>query len=360
MALYKLSIFGFFIISYAFYYEKLDAIVWAFYFTLPITFVVLPLFYLYVDSITQIKPTNNKTIFIHFIPTLVISILLTPYLFLSIQEKIDFINYGFKNIDIPNIWTFIIWVFRIGVYIGLIGQMIIYPILFYRLIKRHHKNIKFFFSYTEIINLKWLNVFVGIFLAFFLLSFFTLFVGINNDIWIRIVINVVFALVNLYFGIKAILQTNIYNLLKNKIKITSDLDIKDNTESIEYEEIKKKYSSSPLTSEYKQELIIKLEEYLLSKPYHNSKVTIEDISDTLGTNTRYLSQIINEHYNVNFFTFINNYRIEDSKAILLSEKGRLYTIEAIANMVGFHSKSSFNTSFKRNTGYTPTDFRKNN
>lgn len=360
MAYYKLSIFLFFIISFAYYYEELTAISQVFYFTLPITFLVLPTFYLYIDSITQLKSSSKSKIFYHFIPSIVISLLLIPYLLMPYSEKIEFINYGFSHPDKAFNWVYILWTFRLGVYIGLIGQMIAYPILFYKLIKRHHKNIEFFFSYTEKINLKWLNVFISVFIAFFILSFFTLFVGINEDIGIRIVINVIFALVNLYFGIKAITQQNIYSLLKDKFKIASDLQIENSSEKIEYENIKKKYANSSLSPQFKDTIIEKLEEFLKTKPYYNSKITIEDFSDALDTNTRYLSQIINEHYKVNFFTFINNYRIEDSKKILLSESGNIYTIEAIANMVGFHSKSSFNVAFKKNTGYTPTDFRKIN
>ena len=50
----------------------------------------------------------------------------------------------------------------------------------------------------------------------------------------------------------------------------------------------------------------------------------------------------------------------EAQKLLLSKEGDIYTIEAIANKVGFHSKSSFNSSFKKITKITPSEFRRIN
>ena len=62
--------------------------------------------------------------------------------------------------------------------------------------------------------------------------------------------------------------------------------------------------------------------------------------------------------NQNFFDFINGYRIKEAKRLLVDPKGELLTILAIAEEVGFNSKSSFNTAFKKITGMTPTEYKK--
>jgi AraC-like DNA-binding protein len=62
----------------------------------------------------------------------------------------------------------------------------------------------------------------------------------------------------------------------------------------------------------------------------------------------------------NFVTFINSYRIEEAKIILLSNKHSNYTIEAISEIVGFNSKSAFNNAFKNRVGVTPSDYIKQN
>ena len=80
----------------------------------------------------------------------------------------------------------------------------------------------------------------------------------------------------------------------------------------------------------------------------------------LSVPQHHLSQILNEKLNQNFFDFVNNYRIQEAKKLLVSPDGGLLTILAIAEEVGFNSKSAFNNAFKKVTNTTPSEFRKNN
>ncbi len=93
------------------------------------------------------------------------------------------------------------------------------------------------------------------------------------------------------------------------------------------------------------------------KPYLKNTLNIHSLSQELNTNTKYLSYVINEEFDKNFNSFINHYRIEESKELLLDPDNHKYTIETIANMTGFKSKSSFNASFKKFTDTTPSKFR---
>lgn len=90
------------------------------------------------------------------------------------------------------------------------------------------------------------------------------------------------------------------------------------------------------------------------KPYLDHNLNIFTLSKRLNTNSKYLSQIINQEFNKSFVHFVNEYRIEEAKQILLVNNN--YTIEAQSQMVGFKSKSSFNIAFKRHTGLTPSLF----
>ncbi len=96
------------------------------------------------------------------------------------------------------------------------------------------------------------------------------------------------------------------------------------------------------------------------KLYLNTKLTLKECAKSIGTNEKYLSNYLNKNHKVNFNTFINNYRIEAAKDMLLSDDSDKYTIEAIAQMSGFNSKSSFNSVFKKHTGYTPSEYRNEN
>lgn len=107
--------------------------------------------------------------------------------------------------------------------------------------------------------------------------------------------------------------------------------------------------------EINEKLCCKME---VDKAFKNSKLSLKLLANEIGTNEKYLSQVINKKYNVNFSNFINNYRIEHAKILLLQESHSNYTIEAIGNLAGFNSKSAFNATFKKHTGITPTDYKK--
>ncbi len=94
------------------------------------------------------------------------------------------------------------------------------------------------------------------------------------------------------------------------------------------------------------------------EPYLDPALTIQDLANQLNMDVRELSPLINHHLHQNFYDFINNYRLNKACEILKNPNERNLTILEILYRVGYNSKSSFNTSFKKQTGLTPTDFRK--
>lgn len=74
---------------------------------------------------------------------------------------------------------------------------------------------------------------------------------------------------------------------------------------------------------------------------------------------RELSVLINQNLNQHFYDFINSYRIENAMQILKDTSKNKVTILEILYEIGFNTKSSFNTAFKKHTGNTPTEFRNN-
>jgi len=94
------------------------------------------------------------------------------------------------------------------------------------------------------------------------------------------------------------------------------------------------------------------------KPFLNPSLTIQDVSRDIQIPTRELSLLINHTLQQHFFDFINAYRIENAMTILDDTAMNKVTILEILYQVGFNSKSSFNTAFKKHTGLTPTEYRK--
>jgi len=84
-------------------------------------------------------------------------------------------------------------------------------------------------------------------------------------------------------------------------------------------------------------------------------ITLDRLAEALHVMPRDLSMLINRHFGVNYYEFINRYRIEEAKRLLTESKG--VTITDIYLTVGFNSKSVFYTFFKKLEGVTPTKYR---
>ncbi len=117
--------------------------------------------------------------------------------------------------------------------------------------------------------------------------------------------------------------------------------------------------SSEINAE-KNAAIESLKDFMLkNEPYLDSSLTIQNLAEQVKMPVKDLSVLINLFMNKHFFDFINEYRIEKAKEILRDPSQKDLTILEVLYEVGFNSKSSFSTSFKKYTGTTPTDFRKN-
>ncbi len=105
-------------------------------------------------------------------------------------------------------------------------------------------------------------------------------------------------------------------------------------------------------------LIELLEKYMLEQhPYRDPNLNIAQLSEAIHISKRKLSELINTHYQQNFVNFINSYRIEEAKHRLLHPEDEKETILEVMYAVGFNSKSSFNTIFKKKTGMTPSQYK---
>lgn len=111
-----------------------------------------------------------------------------------------------------------------------------------------------------------------------------------------------------------------------------------------------------LVSDIKKSLIDLMEQ---KQFYKNRKLSIHNIAEELDVPKQYVSEVLSVHLNTNFQDFINHYRIEAFVNCLEQEQYEHYTLIAIANEVGFNSKTTFNTTFKRIKNLTPVEYKKN-
>ncbi len=122
---------------------------------------------------------------------------------------------------------------------------------------------------------------------------------------------------------------------------------------------KRKYKGSYLNpqeaKEYLQKMLYLVE---VEKVFSDADISLHSLAEKLATSPRNLSQIINEQLGKNFYEFINEYRVNEAKKILVSPRSGQLSVLEIGHRVGFNSKSAFNRAFKQFTHMTPTQFKK--
>ena len=117
--------------------------------------------------------------------------------------------------------------------------------------------------------------------------------------------------------------------------------------------------SNEINSEVVKMILDKLEEFEKNKGFLDKSITSKSLAELFETNTKYISNIINDYKKFTVNNYINNLRIDYAILILQKDnKKRKYNIEALANEFGFNSSKSFNVAFYNKTGISPSFFIK--
>lgn len=118
-----------------------------------------------------------------------------------------------------------------------------------------------------------------------------------------------------------------------------------------------KYKTSPLTAEqmdaYQDELLALMKR---AQPHLEATLKISDLAARLDIPSHHLSQVLNEGMNTSYSDFVNTYRVEAAKRRLKDKQYSHYSILAIGLECGFTNKTTFNRTFKKMTGMTPSAF----
>lgn len=119
-----------------------------------------------------------------------------------------------------------------------------------------------------------------------------------------------------------------------------------------------RYSKSSLSTERKEYLVSKVEACFNNGDEHlKIGYSLSSLAKEVGVSPHHLSESINEGFGKSFFDLLAEYRVEAACHLLADEEGKKLKIEEVAERVGYSSKSSFNTQFKKLTGKTPSEYR---
>lgn len=98
---------------------------------------------------------------------------------------------------------------------------------------------------------------------------------------------------------------------------------------------------------------------LIQQKYKDKNFSAKQLAEMLGTNTRYISAVVNVRFHMNYTSFVNKFRIEEAMGLLVDKRYKDLTIEDISDMVGFSNRQSFYASFYKINGITPRQYRLN-
>lgn len=129
--------------------------------------------------------------------------------------------------------------------------------------------------------------------------------------------------------------------------------------SLSFDKLFFKYEKSGLTESLSRELMQNLVRLFdEEKIYKESDINLEKLANRLNTTRHNASQVINEHFEMNFHELVNKYRITEAKQILDTDNQRNLNIIDVAYEVGYNNKVTFNKAFKKDTQVTPSEYQR--
>ncbi|MBQ4804853.1 tetratricopeptide repeat protein [Aquimarina sp. MMG015] len=175
----------------------------------------------------------------------------------------------------------------------------------------------------------------------------------NNTINFLITLSIILVLIAIYGFRKSYL---------NKIRFQKLLKEQKQPKTDQSELINEDLSKRPdidIPTDVIEAILKKLHDFEDKKQFAKKHYTLNSLAKELQTNSAYLSKIINVYKNVNFANYLNNLRIDFAVDQLSTNKSlRSYTIQAIAEEVGFKNAQSFSSAFHKKTGIYPSYFIK--
>ena len=319
--------------------------------TFPLLFLIGPLYLLYTRLIVQRDIKFRWHYLLHLAPAIACFLYLLPHYLADAELKAAYLK------EFPPWKTPII---PLGVYILLATQQIqticylLFSLRDLRIVGRQVRNYVSdhltiaHFDRLQFLTFGFIVYTMSYLIVFLLLVFFGSYGVLIDRIWLLL--------------LAAFIQAISYVALQ-KPEFFSVIDANLGQETnIHPETVKNgtapKYRKSALSSEQAHRYLEQLSTFMTEKkPYLEPDLKLADLAAEIDIPANHLSQVINQECGQKFFDFVNAYRVELAQSLLKDPAYEHYTILAIAFEAGFNNKASFNRSFKKITGMTPSAFR---
>ena len=160
-----------------------------------------------------------------------------------------------------------------------------------------------------------------------------------------------------WIGFKGLFR---FRIMEDRIVLRANIKKSIHTANNESILDEKEIENDKIHSKKQQELFTKIDTLVRDKKlFLDPNLSLENLSDSLGISAGYLSFLINNYSSSNFSDYINQFRINQAKQLILDLDYQNYKIVSIGLESGFNSKSTFYKSFKKFTGISPAEFKNN-
>lgn len=340
--IFWLLFLGLYIGVYAFYSHEL----FTYFHLLSISLLSLlmlfgPFLYYYILTLVSDKRQVQKKDLLHLIPFVLFNLYILMASFSpGLSEKLNIEKIAPEN-NPPLLFLFFLIMTAIS------GT--VYFLLTINLFKKLDIQIFNHFSNATDIDLHWIRMLVLIFGVVW-----TALISVTVIHHVFQMFSMVFCTDGLFLSLSVFVLLIGYFGLKQKIIYgTEDVTVPDDSTKVQA-----KYSGSSLSDPEAKQLAEQLKKHLeSSKSYLNPDLTLSQLATETGMSSHLLSQVINEQFKLNFFDFINQYRVEEFKTRMVDPNNTHFSLLGIALECGFNSKSAFNRIFKKVTGLTPTQYK---
>lgn len=325
---------GFF--SYRYFDISLDFDI----FRMTTSILIMPFFYLYVKSVCFSDFRLSGKHLVHAITFFASNLLFAPRVYLGTEiEKNQFLAHFEKTTEVR--------IFHVLSEV----QYIFYIVLIFILLNKYKKIYLENYTNSQNSSYKWLFQMTVFFLVAHCIFIFKSLLKYTDyqelfD-WTNVIIGIVAMIISCWFVLKALNNPELFKGVDSEMVLVN--------EAVHPKINIAKSEKTVLINSQIESLRKYVSEHEL---YLNPSLTIQEVSQNVGIPVRDLSLLINQQMNQHFFDFINEFRIEKAMQILKDESKTKLTVLEILYEVGFNSKSSFNTAFKKHTNMTPTEFRK--
>ena len=335
LGIFLLAFTGILLNNLVFWNQQFDRFPQLIFSTISIRYLLAPLFFIYCH--TFIKTSIGAKYLMHFLPFVLVTLLFTPVLFISGQEKLNLLNSAGNNIQGIYLWfsTFNKWLLSF--------QLIAYPLVLFYQLNEYQKNENQESKEKNGNRIKWLKFLNSLFLLYGLLMLFYFILvkfqigGIEKDYYISLIMCIA------VYSISYVGMVN-PELLKGEHFLEKIPPLK--------------YRKNRLEEDQLSTTIFKLEQLIQEEQIHlEAEVNLNLVAEKLNIPRHHISQALSLKLNKTFHEFINQHRIAHA-CQLLQNLPTGSNIKTVMYASGFNNRASFNNNFKKFNGKTASDFLK--